>query len=126
MPDGRVKLYVISRLLLLRREHAELFRYGSYTPLPGKRQTGRSCRCLCARVWQWRRDHRRRPSISPASAQAPENCLAVKRRGKIRGSNLPSGAKGVALRNVLTNAAHTATDGAVSVGDLFADFPAQC
>jgi (1->4)-alpha-D-glucan 1-alpha-D-glucosylmutase len=32
-PDGRIKLYLTSRVLQLRREHAELFLRGSYEPL---------------------------------------------------------------------------------------------
>ena len=32
-PDGRIKLFLTHRLLHFRREHADLFRAGSYTPL---------------------------------------------------------------------------------------------
>ena len=122
MPDGRVKLYVISRLLLLRREHAELFRYGSYTPLPvsGKR---------AAHVVAYAREYGNGGAITVAGrlfaglgTGAGELPCGEKAWGDTR-LELPSGAKGVALRNVLTNGAHTATDGAVSVGELFADFP---
>src|SRR5438045_7177668 len=33
-PDGRIKLFLISRLLTFRREHPDLFLKGSYTLLP--------------------------------------------------------------------------------------------
>jgi (1->4)-alpha-D-glucan 1-alpha-D-glucosylmutase len=32
-PDGRIKMFLTQRLLRFRREHADLFKYGSYVPL---------------------------------------------------------------------------------------------
>src|SRR5205814_949731 len=32
-PDGRIKLFVTQRLLRFRRDHPELFRQGTYSPL---------------------------------------------------------------------------------------------
>ena len=42
-PDGRIKLFLTQRLLLFRRDHPQLFRDGSYTPLLATGTHAESC-----------------------------------------------------------------------------------
>jgi (1->4)-alpha-D-glucan 1-alpha-D-glucosylmutase len=42
-PDGRIKLFLTTRLLHFRREHPELFLHGSYEPLPVSGAHAESC-----------------------------------------------------------------------------------
>ena len=74
--DGRIKLYLTHRALRFRRDHAELFRAGSYVPLEATGDAGEHivafARALAApspasghvRIGSWRRgaDHRAAPA----------------------------------------------------------------
>ncbi len=41
--DGRIKLFITHKLLLLRREHPDLFRHGNYTPVTVEGAFGQCC-----------------------------------------------------------------------------------
>ena len=52
--DGQVKLYMIHRLLCLRRDYTSLFRVGSYTPVAS---VGGKAHHFCAFTREYRRGH---------------------------------------------------------------------
>jgi (1->4)-alpha-D-glucan 1-alpha-D-glucosylmutase len=120
--DGRAKLYVIWRLLQLRKSHEALFRDGSYTAV---RISGERARHLVA----FARRHEREVCITVA----PRLFVGL----GIAPGELPCGAErwsgvridtpflkdGTVLRDVLSGREHRVEGGGIDVGALLATFP---
>jgi (1->4)-alpha-D-glucan 1-alpha-D-glucosylmutase len=122
--DGRAKLWVIWRLLSLRRENPLLFRNGSYRGLAG---SGAGAEHVLA----FERRHGN-DALVIVAARLPR-LLAEQGGGALA---LPTGAlwrdtlvamdgwsEGAAFENVLTGATLRVKNGAIPMGEALADFP---
>lgn len=122
--DGRIKLYVIHRLLCLRRDSTALFRVGTYTPVAS---VGEKARYLCA----FTREHegntllvvvpRLVSRLTPDPATAP---LGTEVWGDTR-IILPQTKGRQAYRNVFTGETITRSDAttALPIGEILTAFP---
>jgi (1->4)-alpha-D-glucan 1-alpha-D-glucosylmutase len=121
LEDGRAKMYVILRLLQLRREREALFRDAGYTPV---RPTGEHARHLIAFA--------RRHGGDSAITVAPRLVAGM----GVRPPQLPCGAiwgttrldlgflkDGAVLRDALTLTQHTVQDGGLDLSTVLAHFP---
>jgi (1->4)-alpha-D-glucan 1-alpha-D-glucosylmutase len=121
LEDGRAKMYVIWRLLQLRREREALFRDAGYTPL---RSTGEHARHVIAFA--------RRHGGESAITVAPRLVAGM----GVRPRSLPCGAiwgdtrlelgflkEGSVLRDALTLCQHTVQDGGLDLSSVLAHFP---
>ncbi|HET7728949.1 MAG TPA: malto-oligosyltrehalose synthase [Usitatibacter sp.] len=122
MADGRPKLYVIWRLLQLRRAHEALFRDGGYTPVrtPGergrhlvafaRRHEGETCVTVAPRLMA---------SLGMTPGKVPCG-RAVWGDARI---DLPFVKDGATLTNVLTGEAHVVEGGGLPLAAVLAGFP---
>jgi (1->4)-alpha-D-glucan 1-alpha-D-glucosylmutase len=122
LADGRAKLYVIWRLLGLRRERETLFRDGTYTAV---RASGERAKHLVA----FARRHERELCITVA----PRLFVGL----GVKAGELPCGAAvwgdarietpfvkdGTVLRDALTGREHRVAGGGLDVGAVLAEFP---
>jgi (1->4)-alpha-D-glucan 1-alpha-D-glucosylmutase len=122
LEDGRAKMYVLWRMLQLRRSHEALFRSGGYTAV---RATGELARHLVTFA--------RRHDGEAAIAVAPRLVASM----GIGPRSLPCGAAlwsrtrldlgflkdGAVLRDVFTLRTHTVASGGLDVASLLAHFP---
>lgn len=122
LEDGRAKMYVVWRLLQLRREREALFREGGYTPL---RTGGAMARHLIG----FARRHRREAVITVAPRLIAG--LGVKPGEAPCGESLWADTRvdvgflkdGAILRDAFTLRPHSVQDGGLAVARLLADFP---
>jgi (1->4)-alpha-D-glucan 1-alpha-D-glucosylmutase len=119
--DGRAKMYVVSRILALRREREVLFRMAGYTPL---RVTGQWARNVVA--FARRHDDSVVATIAPRLTSA----LAVKPGtmpiGAIWGDTqvlLPFLGEGATLRDAITGALQKPDGGALLLANVLGEAP---
>jgi (1->4)-alpha-D-glucan 1-alpha-D-glucosylmutase len=120
--DGRAKLLVVARLLALRKAREALFRDGGYTPL---RTPGARARHLVAFA---RRGGSETvitvvPRLMATLDLKPGEAPCGRALWDDARVDLPFIANGTVLRDAITGAAHTITDGGLDVADLLATFP---
>jgi (1->4)-alpha-D-glucan 1-alpha-D-glucosylmutase len=118
--DGRAKLWVVSRILELRREQPDLFRKGDYLPLAAhgaqadrvigyvRRHGGRSLVAIAGRLWMKLGGEEGR---MPLGQQAWGDTV------------LESGALTRPLTNVLTGETVEVENGRIRLADAFRSFP---
>jgi (1->4)-alpha-D-glucan 1-alpha-D-glucosylmutase len=120
--DGRVKMYLTSRALTFRREHAELFSHGAYTPL---RATGRRAE----NVVGFAREYEGRAAIVVGARFFTR--LGTGRSGSIglsreawRDTALELGELSAGrFRDVFTGREFDARDGVLSIADVLSPLP---
>ncbi len=118
--DGRIKLFVISRALRMRRDLPELFTRGSYEAVSA---TGAKAGCVFAFV--------RQLGTQAVLVAVPR---LVTRLGPPDGPadwadtrlHLPDGLAGRPWTDLFTGRPQTSPDGHITAADLFADFPVAC
>ena len=120
--DGRVKMYVTSRALNFRREHAELFARGEYIPLHA---SGRRA----ASVVSFARTHDGEAAVVVASrfftrlGVGREGALSLKREAWGGTALHLEGVEGGRYRDVLTGREFEARDGVLQVGEILSPLP---
>ncbi len=125
--DGRIKLYVTSRLLRHRQSNPELFKFGSYVPL---KPVGSKAECLCA----FQRQHDERAlivatCIRPASVAPGETAPPVGETAwKDTFLPLPNFPSGMTLTELLTGRELPTTIGqegeaSLALSQVFATLP---
>ena len=123
LPDGRAKLYVIWRLLQLRKQHEELFKHGGYTAV---RTSGERGKHLIA--FARRHDGHTLVTVAPRMIAG----LGVRQGQCPCGPQLWGDARvdmpflkdGTVLRDVLGGREHRVENGGLDVAALLTDFPA--
>lgn len=130
--DPRLKLFVTSRLLRLRRDEAELFAQGEYIPLEA---LGAAQQHLCAFAWKLETSQGRRGVIvaaprliaslltGSADNAAPRLLLDASVWGdtRLRVDGLPQGT----WKHCFTDAPVEISGGELAVGELLAEIPAM-
>jgi (1->4)-alpha-D-glucan 1-alpha-D-glucosylmutase len=119
--QGRAKMYVVSRLLALRREREALFRLGGYTPL---RVTGKWARNVVA--FARRHDDGIVATIAPRLTSALGLKPGMMPIGEVWGDTkvlLPFLAEGAKLRDAVTGTSHRLEGTSLAISALLANAP---
>jgi (1->4)-alpha-D-glucan 1-alpha-D-glucosylmutase len=119
--DGRGKMYVVSRLLALRREREALFRFAGYTPL---RVTGKWARNVVA--FARRHEDGAVITVAPRLTSALGLKPGAMPIGEIWGDTkvlLPFLAEGAALRDAITGVMHTLDGGELQLSKVLIQAP---
>ena len=133
--DGRAKLWLIWRLLSLRREVPRLFRDGDYLPLdvrgPGARHVMAFMRrheqaCLvviAVRLFATLDQHLPDAASEPIDAGVRKRLPIGEALWRDTIVLLPEGSAGLAFEDCITGTAHAAPDGRLGLAQVFRHFP---
>jgi (1->4)-alpha-D-glucan 1-alpha-D-glucosylmutase len=117
--DGRIKLFLIYRVLKAKKAHRELFRAGAYLPLES---AGRFRNQVIAFAWRYQRQWALVIAPRFLSHLVPEGDFPLGRQvWQDTEVKMPDGAP-AAWRNVITNEVLSAGQ-ALTVGDILLSFP---
>jgi (1->4)-alpha-D-glucan 1-alpha-D-glucosylmutase len=123
LADGRAKLYVIWRLLHLRKQHEELFKHGGYTAVRASGERGKHLIAFARR-------HDGRTLVTVAARMIAG--LGIRQGQCPCGPELWGDARvdlpflkdGTAVRDALSGREHVVGAGGLAVGEVLAAFPA--
>ncbi len=118
--DGRIKMFLIHRVLRFRRDHRELFRHGTYLPLDVEGPLGSHILCF-ARRWQgqWALAVAPRHLTGVVSEQDSPWGMAVWGDTTVR---LPEGAPELWIETISGGDVRS-REGSLSIGQLLSRFP---